>query len=273
MSRRNLRIAAAAVVVLVVGAVLVLRGRPAPIVERPTPQQASPQPSPAPTRVPLPYTPVPEGTLAPIVVQRTPARGEELAPGGAVELVFDRPMDHAAVEAAFSLAPAVPGRIEWSGARTLRFKPAQPLPRAALYDVTLSQAAKAADGAPIDGAFQFRFATAGYLEVGQVIPADGAQDVQAGSTITVLFNRPVVPLTVVEQQGNAPQPLSFEPAIDGRGEWLNTAIYVFHPAAPLAGGTTYSGRVAGGLRRRPADGGGPTGADRACGQTLQHAAP
>src|SRR5436309_3284856 len=82
---------------------------------------------------------------------------------------------------------------------------------------------------PIIGAFQFRFATAGFLEVGQVIPANGAQDVQAGAAITVLFNRPVVPLTVVEQQNNAPQPLSFTPAIQGKGEWLNTAIYVFHP--------------------------------------------
>src|SRR6185436_9850018 len=73
-------------------------------------------------------------------------------------------------------------------------------------------------------------------------------DVQAGAAITVLFNRPVVPLTVVEQQNNAPQPLSFTPAIQGKGEWLNTAIYVFHPSAPLAGGTTYTGRVAAGLQ-------------------------
>ena len=50
--------------------------------------------------------------------------------------------------------------------------------------MTLGQAAKAADGAPINGAYQFRFATAGFLEVGQVIPANGAQDVQAGAAIT-----------------------------------------------------------------------------------------
>ena len=246
MSRRNLRIAAVLVIVAIVaGLALALRGRPAPIVEQPTAGPTLP-PSPAPTRVRLDYTPVPEGTISPIVVQRAPARGEALAPDGAVELVFDRAMDHAAVEAAFSLSPAVAGQVQWADARTLRFKPSQPLQRGAIYDVTLGQAAKAADGAAINGAFQFRFATAGFLEVGQVIPANGAQDVQAGAAITVLFNRPVVPLTVVEQQGNAPQPLSFTPAIAGKGEWLNTAIYVFHPDAPLAGGTTYTGRVAAG---------------------------
>jgi alpha-2-macroglobulin len=247
MSRRNIRIAAVLVIVaIVVGLALALRGRPGPIVEQPTAGPTQP-PSPVATRVRLDYTPVPEGTISPIVVQRAPARGEALAPDGAVELVFDRAMDHAAVEAAFSLSPAVVGQVQWADARTLRFKPSQPLQRGAIYDVTLGQAAKSADGAAINGAFQFRFATAGFLEVGQVIPANGAQDVQAGAAITVLFNRPVVPLTVVEQQGNAPQPLSFTPAIQGKGEWLNTAIYVFHPDAPLAGGTTYTGRVAAGL--------------------------
>src|SRR5262245_46370429 len=207
MNRRSLRIAAVVVLLAIVAAaVFALRGRPGPVVIQPTPQP-SPLPSPIPTRPRLDYTPVPEGTLSPIVVQRAPARGEELAPDGAVQLVFDRAMDHASVAAAFSLAPAVAGKIEWADARTMRFRPSQPLARAALYDVTLGQAAKAADGAPINGAYQFRFATAGFLEVGQVIPANGAQDVQAGSAITVLFNRPVVPLTVVEQQAN-PSPAS-----------------------------------------------------------------
>lgn len=243
MNRRSARIAILVLAALLVaGGVVLLRGGPPPVVERPTPQ-----PSPIPPRPRPAYTPVPDGTLAPVVVQRSPARGEELAPDGAVELVFDRPMDRAAVEAAFSLSPPAPGRVEWPDARTLRFRPAQPLVRAALYDVVLGQGARADDGAALNGAYQFRFATAGYLEVGQVIPADGTQDVQAGTTITAIFNRPVVPLTVVEQQAGAPQPLAFDPAIPGTGEWLNTAIYVFHPSAPLAGGTTYTGRVATGL--------------------------
>src|SRR5688500_11439014 len=153
MNRRNLRIVAVLVLVAVIaGVVFALRGRPSPIVEQPTAQpsqQPTQPPSPAPTRVRLAYTPVPEGTLSPIIVRRTPARGEELTPDGAVELVFDRPMDQAAVESAFSLSPGIAGQVQWSDARTLRFKPSQPLQRGALFDVTLSQAAKAADGAPI----------------------------------------------------------------------------------------------------------------------------
>jgi hypothetical protein len=183
-----------------------------------------------------------------VVLGRTPARGEELAPAGAIELVFDRPMDKASVQTALSLAPGVAGNVEWPDARTVRFRPAQPLARATLYDVVLGQGARATDGAQLDGAYQFRFATAGFLEVGQTIPADGAPDVQAGSTITVLFNRPVVPLTTVSGGTPAPpSPVTFDPPIPGTGEWLNTAIYSFTPAAPLAGGTTYTGRIAAGL--------------------------
>src|SRR6266545_6956286 len=132
MNRRTFRIAAAVVVVALLGGLaLSLRGRSSPIVEQPTPL---PSAIPSPPRVA--YTPVPEATLSPIVVQRAPARGEELAPTGAIELVFDRPMDQQAVAAAFSLSPAVPGQVQWADARTLRFKPAQPLPRAQLFDVT-----------------------------------------------------------------------------------------------------------------------------------------
>jgi uncharacterized protein YfaS (alpha-2-macroglobulin family) len=248
MNRRTLRIAAAVVAVALLGGLaLSLRARPAPVVVVPTPGPTA-SPAPVATPVRLPYTPVPEGTISPVVVARAPARGEELAPDGAIELMFDRPMDQQEVAGAFAVSPAVPGQVSWADARTLRFKPAQPLPRAKLFDVTLGQAAKAADGAPINGAYQFRFATAGFLEVGQVIPADGASEVQAGATITVLFSRPVVALTTAEQQAGLPQPLTFEPAIAGRGEWLNTAVYVFHPDAALAGGTTYTGHVAAGLQ-------------------------
>lgn len=245
MNRPRARIAVLiGLVVLAAGLVLAIRSRqPVPIAVRPTPE-----PSSIPTRPRPGYTPVPAGAVSPVVVYRSPERGEELSPNGVVELVFDRAMNRASVEAALSISPAVAGSIEWPDARTVRFIPTQSLQRAALYDLVLGQQARAEDGAPLNSAYQFRFATAGYLEVAQVIPANGTQEVTIDSTITVIFNRPVVPLTVVEQQDSLPQPLSFEPAIEGQGEWLNTSIYIFRPSQPLAGGTTYTARVSAELR-------------------------
>jgi uncharacterized protein YfaS (alpha-2-macroglobulin family) len=205
------------------------------------------EPTPSPT-VP-PYTPPPVGNVAPIVVQRTPERGEELSPEGDIQIVFDRPMDKGSVESALLVGPDVAGTVEWLDDRTVSFKPDRALKRDTEYHVTVGQEARAADGNQLDGAYRFRFRTVGYLEVAQVIPASDTADVEANSTITVIFNRPVVPLMAVSDPAytDLPQPLSFDPPVEGSGEWLNTSIYVFTPDESLAGGTTYTARVTAGL--------------------------
>ena len=81
---------------------------------------------------------------------------------------------------------------------------------------------------------------AGALQVAQVLPADDSSGVDADLVITVIFNRPVVPLGVAEAADTLPQPLAFAPAVQGKGEWLNTSIYVFRPDPALQGGTTYT---------------------------------
>ncbi len=95
--------------------------------------------------------------------------------------------------------------------------------------------------------YSFRFQTVGFLNVSQTLPADGAEEVDVASTITVMFNRPVVPLVHSSQMGDLPSPLSFDPPVDGEGEWLNTSIYVFRPEGTLAAGVEYQAVVAAGL--------------------------
>jgi uncharacterized protein YfaS (alpha-2-macroglobulin family) len=201
------------------------------------------------TPTPFPYKAPPPGTVSPIVVQRTPEAGEELPLDGAIQLVFDRAMDKASVESAFHVYPAVSGGFQWSDERTVSFEPSSSLERDARYDVTLGPEAKAQDGSVIDGVYRFRVQTVGYLQVTQVVPAPGSNDVEADSRITVIFNRPIVPLTAVSDPayGSLPQPLSIDPPAQGAGEWLNTSIYAFTPDEDLAGGTRYSVVVERGL--------------------------
>jgi uncharacterized protein YfaS (alpha-2-macroglobulin family) len=214
---------------------------------------ATPSPTPVPvTPTPLPpYTPPPPGSIPPYVIQRSPERGEELGLDWPVELVFDRPMDRASVEGALVVAvdggETLEGEFEWDGDRAVRFKPSG-LARDARYHVYLGQGAKSQEGTPLDGAYRFKFNTTGFLEVTQAVPADGSTDVEADGIITVMFNRPVVPLTTISLPGaELPHPLAFDPPIEGTGEWLNTSIYIFTPSEPLAGGTTYTARVQAGL--------------------------
>lgn len=208
--------------------------------------------NPAPTATPA-FTPTPAASptplppIAPRVIDYTPVRGDELPPDGGITIYFDNPMDKASVEAAFSLDPAVPGDFEWPDPATVAFRPAQPLERAARYTVTLAGTARSTAGLALLEPISFNADTVGFLEVTQVLPAPDTTAVEVGSVVTVMFNRPVVPLTSLDNQGGLPHPLTLDPAVPGTGEWINTSIYVFRPDQPLAGGQTYTGRVAGGL--------------------------
>ncbi len=212
-------------------------------------QESTPEPTTGPTVVPtvrpLEFPDASDG--APTIIQQSPPSGAELALDGAIELVFNQPMDRAAVEAAFRIEPAVQGTFTWANDQTVSFQPAAPLPRAGVFQVSLDQTALATTGAQLDDAYRFRFAAVGYLEVAQVLPAPDTRDAEPDSIITVIFNRPVVPLTTLTEQAGLPQSLALEPAVEGKGEWLNTSIYVFRPDQPLVGGTTYTARVAAGL--------------------------
>ncbi|MBN1315509.1 MAG: Ig-like domain-containing protein, partial [Anaerolineales bacterium] len=216
-----------------------------------------PQPTVAPekpTSVPTPTSTVPRpvtgpevSDAAPAVIQTSPAVGAELGLEGSIELVFNQPMNRSTVERAFHVEPAVDGFFQWADDRTLSFKPAAALNRAGQYQISLDRTARAANGAILSDVYQFRFATVGYLQVAQTLPAAGTADAEPDSAITMIFNRPVVPLTTLDEQAYLPQPLILSPAVEGRGEWLNTSIYVFTPDEPLVGGTTYTARIEAGL--------------------------
>lgn len=214
----------------------------------------TPQPTPIPTKPRPGYTPVPDNVISPVVIEQSPLPGEEAKPDSAIQLVFDRAMNQSAVETAFQVYPATKGTLSWKDDRTLVFTPAEKLARAGIYDVVLDQRARDAQGAPLNQAYQFRFATAGYLEVAQVMPAPSTADVEPNAAITVIFNRPVVPLTNLGAQKDFPQPVSLSVGsklVEGQGEWLNTSIYVFRPAQPLPGGTIIDATVGATLGGRP----------------------
>ncbi len=199
-----------------------------------------PGPTPTPTPPPEP--------LPPQVIQAMPARGEEQQLAAPIQLVFDQPMDPETVEAAFTIEPAIAGSFEWPSERVLLFEPSGGgFKRATEYTVTIGASALSAEKLPLDEPVKLRFTTVGFLEVTAVQPAEDTAEVATDGTVTVLFNRPVVPLTAIESMDDLPQPLTFEPAVSGTGEWLNTSIYLFTPEEGFAPATTYTGRVAAGL--------------------------
>ena len=183
----------------------------------------------------------------PQVFDTDPLPGEELALDGPVTFYFDQAMDQASVEAAFSVAPAVAGELSWPDDVTLTFTPTAAYDRATEYTFSIDTRAASAEGVPLAAPFSLTLRTIGYLEVAEVLPADGSEAVDTDTVFTVIFNRPVVPLVIVEDMDDLPRPLRFEPAVEGQGEWLNTSIYQYAPAGELRGGTEYTVTVEAGL--------------------------
>jgi len=83
-----------------------------------------------------------------------------------IQVIFDRPvagsLDRSVDPAAIlSIAPAVPGRVEWRDPVTLRFLPAAPLTPGASYTVTIANTFAAMDGSKLAAPYQFRFSVLG----------------------------------------------------------------------------------------------------------------
>lgn len=193
---------------------------------------------PSPTPVPLP---------PPRLLERSPAPGEEMPLDAPIRLTFDQPMDRKSVERALVISPTVPGSFAWSDERTVAFTPRESFARGARYAVRLDTGARSAQGKPLVEPVRFEFYTVGFLTVTQVQPAPGASEIAPDTAVTVVFNRPVVPLTAIENQAGLPQPLVFTPPVEGTGEWLNSSIYIFRPRDGFLPATEYTVRVPAGL--------------------------
>ncbi len=179
-------------------------------------------------------------SVAPRWVESDPAEGEEILPLDPVTLFFDQPMDRASVEQALDLQPSLSGGYEWLDDRSLQFVPESGWQRGATYVLSVGTAARSEAGLALAEPVRLSVRVAGPLEVTQVLPAPGASEVQPDTVITIVFNRPVVPLQL---EGAIPQPLSLEPRAEGIGEWIDTNIYVFRPSVALAGGAAVTARI------------------------------
>jgi uncharacterized protein YfaS (alpha-2-macroglobulin family) len=186
----------------------------------------------------LTSTPLPP--IPPTLIEVEPAIGVELKTDAPITLFFDQPMDASSVETALQMDPVVSTDMTWLDDSTLEISPLEPLDLATKYTLTIQKEAKSALGLQLNNPIQLPFNSSGYLEVAQVIPQDDSTDINPSSAITVVFNRPVVPL---ELEGNTVHPLTILPAVQGEGEWISTSIYRFQPEEAFPGGTYIRVRI------------------------------
>lgn len=188
----------------------------------------------------------------PQLVYSDPAIGEEVTLDGDITLRFDQPMDQASVEKSLAVESvpdetAVSGTTTWPRPDTVIFTPDKQLSREQQYRVRVGKEAAGLNGQAMSQPAEFNLQSVGYLEATQVIPANGTRDVDTDTPITVLFNRPVVPLVTSDNQASLPQPLTINPPLVGTGEWTSTSIYRFIPDEAMDGATRYQVTVNAGL--------------------------
>ncbi len=175
--------------------------------------------------------------LAVTDVQPSPAG--QLGLEDTVTFWFNRRVDCAEAEAAFSWQPATRGELSCDE-YSLGFEPVDAFQRGQHYTFRLNTPLAAKDGAPLLDPFQVVFSTVGFLTIADAFPLPGSSLAEVDSAITVAFDAPVVPLALSTDSDILPQPLSLSPAVAGLGEWVNSAVYVYTPHQPLAGDTEYT---------------------------------
>lgn len=180
--------------------------------------------------------------LPPLLLSTQPSAGASWI-DGSLTLTFDQALDPSAADYA-SIRPDLTGEFIVEGA-DLVFTPSAVPEQGIVYTVRVDGAAMAENGMSLGNAIEATFATATPLLVTSTQPSDGSAEVNTTSQLLIVFNRPVVALSGVDDQADLPNPLTLEPAVAGEGRWLSTSIYGFQPETAFAGATTYTARVEG----------------------------
>lgn len=189
------------------------------------------------------------GGLALVRAEPAPAAALPIRP--TLAFTFNQPLDRASLQSAWrfvdSKGQAVPGKVSWRDDLTFVFTPATPLkPNGAKYRAEFTTALRSKNGASLASPLSLTYVTAQAFAVNAAYPLDGSDNVPVNADITIVFNKPVVPLT--QNKAAATLPLRITPSVEGSGRWVSSAVYVFHPSHHLKSNSDYLVSLPAGVR-------------------------
>ncbi len=141
-------------------------------------------------------------TLRPAVLATWPEDTfSYMGPTDPISVTFNQPMDHASVQAHFSLksdGKTIPGAFRWQGGKTpiaaeaMIFTPDEPLPRNATFTAQVTTGAEAKLGAAGTAEdYVWNFTTVKDPGVVRTGPSDGSKDVSPYSSLYITFASPM----------------------------------------------------------------------------------
>lgn len=168
-----------------------------------------------------------------------------------LRMEFPETMDKPSVEENVITPADVQGSLRWDG-NTLVFNPDATLEENATYTFQVGRAAKRTNGTPLGRDLTFRFQVSGEPTVTARVPNADAVDVPDDARISVVFDRPVVPLTQVQGKPAedllAGVPVRVAPDVKGTFRWLSTYTLQFIPEKLLPLATRFTVSVPAGIR-------------------------
>lgn len=185
--------------------------------------------------------------LPPNIVTTFPGHESAEAPlDSKIEIIFDRGMIRALVEKSFTMTPEVSGSMSWEGNQKFIFTPSDALTRATHYTVRFQGLVLSRFFIPLLGSRSLTFDTIGNPNV--ILASPQTEALEDLAPVTVVFDRPMIPLTTATNNELKQPAFSISPEILGEGRWLGTTAYQFRPAERYRRATTYRVTVPEGLQ-------------------------
>ena len=134
------------------------------------------------------------------------------------------------IEKQIVIEPEVRGAwIEVNSDKHVAFKPSKPLEVGRYYSVSLTTP---------EGVIKKEFRVDVNPEIDAVFPHAGSETHEANS-ITILFNRPMVPLTTLNELDKIDVPVTITPETPGKWKWISTRNLQFIPEEDLVRSSNY----------------------------------
>jgi len=155
-------------------------------------------------------------------------------------MAFPEKMDEKSVQENLIMPNGLAGTGNWHGS-VLAIQPDQKLEEGKTYTLAVGRKAQFASGRPIGKEMEFQFTVAGSPKLSAHYPVADSTEIATNAQITMVFDRPMTPLSYIEGDGNVKDwPVTITPEVKGRWRWLGTSTIVFEPENGLKLATRYT---------------------------------
>lgn len=164
---------------------------------------------------------------------------EKVSQSAPIRIFLPKEMDKSAAQNGVKFVPQIEGEWQDSGdAKEIVFKPKEKLALDLYYSVELSTGGSAV--------LKADFMAVEDPKILAVFPAVGSEAPEK-SEITIVFNRPMVPLTTLTELEEKDVPVEISPATEGRFKWITTRNLQFIPKDRLVMSSNYNVKIKSGL--------------------------